>query len=197
MRALHNQAASDQLIIQRTECWVASVVIANHFCPFAKRELDGKRIRYTVSENKKNVACLNALIDECIVLDTNDSIETTLLIFKNAFESFKDYLQLVKKCEKHLEKNNYQGVYQVASFHPEYIFADSDEQDAANYTNRSPYPMLHIIREASIEKALHNHPDPDSIPVKNIARARLLGLETMRNSLDECYIAGENHHEPG
>ena len=84
-------------------------------------------------------------------------------------------------------KQGYEGVYQLASFHPQYRFADSPIDDASNYTNRSPYPMLHILREASIEKALLNYPDPENIPERNIKLTRELGLEQMKKLLFECY----------
>ena len=85
-----------------------------------------------------------------------------------------------------LIEQDYEGIYQLASFHPEYCFAGEDETDAANYTNRSPYPMLHLIREASLEKALQNYPDAELIPERNIALARSKGLAEMKHLLERC-----------
>ena len=96
------------------------------------------------------------------------------------------YLDLVDKGERLLVKENYEGIYQLASFHPLYLFAGSNENDAANYTNRSPYPMLHILREDSITKALENFDDPDSIPEKNIDFAKTKGLEYMKMLAASC-----------
>jgi hypothetical protein len=86
-----------------------------------------------------------------------------------------------------MHKQGYEGVYQVATFHPDYRFADSDESDASNYTNRSPYPMLHILREASVEKVLANYPDPEGIPERNIGLTRELGLTAMQKLLADSY----------
>ncbi|MEI2747252.1 MAG: DUF1415 family protein [Ferruginibacter sp.] len=85
-----------------------------------------------------------------------------------------------------LEKEGYEGIFQLASFHPDYRFAGSKADDAANYTNRSPYPILHLLKEESIEKALEKFPDPEKIPDKNIAFAREKGLEYMKNLLKSC-----------
>jgi hypothetical protein len=184
--------AVDQQVINQTECWVRSVIVECNFCPFAKRELEKGSIRYRVVQNKTLEACLQAVIDECVFLDSHDSTETTLLIFPEAFPGFDDYLQLVELAEKLITQQGYEGVYQLASFHPDYVFADSEPDDASSYTNRSPYPMLHLIREASIEKALENYPEPETIPVRNIEYARSLGLDTMKNKLRACRHAGKN-----
>jgi hypothetical protein len=96
------------------------------------------------------------------------------------------FLNLVDKVEHHLFKNNYDGIYQLAHFHPHYLFADSDENDAANYTNRSIYPMLHILRESSLDKVLNEFANPDAIPDKNIELARTKGLEFMQQLRLSC-----------
>jgi hypothetical protein len=113
-------------------------------------------------------------------LDNDATIETCLLIFPNAFQKFDDYLDLLALAEKRLKRNGYEGIYQVASFHPLYVFENSDEHDPANYTNRSIYPMLHLLREASIDSALENYKSPESIPVRNINFAREKGLAYMK-----------------
>ncbi|HEX6168327.1 MAG TPA: DUF1415 domain-containing protein, partial [Chitinophagaceae bacterium] len=113
-------------------------------------------------------------------LDNDATIETSFLIFPNAFQKFDDYLDLVALAENRLKRNGYEGVYQVASFHPLYLFANSNENDAANYTNRSIYPMLQLLREESIDKALENYKSPESIPVRNINFAREKGLAYMK-----------------
>jgi hypothetical protein len=107
-------------------------------------------------------------------------IETSFLIFPRAFSKFDDYLYLLSLAESFLKKKGYEGVYQVASFHPLYLFAGSDENDPANYTNRSIYPMLHLLREESIDKALENYNDPENIPERNINFAREKGLVYMK-----------------
>ena len=101
-------------------------------------------------------------MEECVRLDEDESIVTSLLIFPNAFKQFDDYLDIVELAEELLEANGYEGVYQLASFHPQYIFGGAPVNDAANYTNRSVYPMLHLLREEQIEKALERYPNPEN-----------------------------------
>jgi len=178
--------ADDQQVISQTECWVRSVIVECNFCPFAKRELERGSIRYRVVKDEALEACLHAVIEECVFLDSNNTTETTLLIFPNTFSVFDDYLQLVEMAEQLIAQQAYEGIYQLASFHPDYVFENSEADDAANTTNRSPYPMLHLIREASIEKALATYPEPENIPQRNIKYARALGLDTMKAKLKTC-----------
>lgn len=177
---------AEQQVIHQTECWIKSVIIELNFCPFAKREIERGSVRYSAIQNESLEQSLQSVIDECVLLDSDDATETTLLIFPTAFKAFDDYLQLVELAEHLLQQQGYEGIYQLASFHPDYRFAGSDTDDAANFTNRSPYPMLHLIREASIEKALQHHPDPENISERNIELARSKGLDTMQAMLDKC-----------
>jgi hypothetical protein len=174
---------------QATRCWVEKVVVGLNFCPFAKREVDQDKVRYAVNESKDWASVLSGLNDEFAELDQNPQVETTLYILPYGFESFFDYLDLVDLAERLVIEQGYEGVYQVASFHPDYCFSGSDEQDPANYTNRSPYPMLHLIREASLEKALAKYPDPDAIPENNVALARSKGLTAMQALRQACMRA--------
>ena len=176
---------SDDIIAQ-TKSWVETVVVGCHFCPFAKRELERDTVRYVVIDEVKIEHCLERLYDECVYLDSNDGIETTLIIFSKTFVTFENFLTAVDMSEQLLTQYEYEGIYQLASFHPNYCFAGSDDNDAANYTNRSPFPMLHLLRENSLEKALENYPDPEQIPNRNVEKARTLGLDIMKAKLDKC-----------
>ena len=167
-------------IIDRTKKWIIDVVIGCNFCPFAANVVKQKTIFYKVEENKELETCLASFVLEMERLDNDPAIETSFLIFPNAFQQFDDYLDLVSLAEKLLKRKGYEGVYQVASFHPLYLFANSDENDPANYTNRSIYPMLQLLREESIDKALENYKDPESIPVRNINFAKEKGLAYMK-----------------
>lgn len=182
---------TDQQIIAATQAWLNTFVIAYNICPFARREQERNSIRYQVVENNSIEKCLEAVIAECEHLDSEPETETTLLIFAEDFADFEDFLDLLALSEQLLIDQGYEGVYQLASFHPDYCFAQTLEDDPSNYTNRSPYPMLHLIREASIEKAVASHPDPDGIPDRNIALTRQLGLETLRAILGACHGAQE------
>ena len=176
----------EQQCITTTRVWLESVVIGLNLCPFAKRELERGSIRMVVSTKTAVESCLLALIDECQRLDSNETIETTLLIFANAFKDFDDYLDCVGMAEALLSDQGYDGVYQLASFHPDYCFDGVPIDDAANYTNRSPYPMLHLLREASLEQAIAGYPEPELIPERNIKLTRQLGLAHMQALLAAC-----------
>ena len=174
---------------QHTRHWLEKVIVAHNFCPFAKRELIKNSIRFDVVEQKEIEPCLEALIVACETMDQAPEIETTLLIIPDGFTDFEQYLDLLDISERLLEARRYDGVYQLASFHPTYCFNEADSDDPANYTNRSPYPMLHLLREASIEASLKNIEDPETIPLNNIERARAIGLEALEKQLENCYVA--------
>jgi len=167
-------------IIGRTKKWIVDVVIGCNFCPFAANVVKQQTIFYKVEENRDMDACLDSFLYEMKRLDNDATIETTFLIFPNTFQKFNEYLDLLSLAEDRLKRNGYEGVYQVASFHPLYRFTNSVENDPANYTNRSIYPMLHLLREESIDRALENYKDPESIPVRNINFAREKGLVYMK-----------------
>jgi len=173
--------------ISETKKWLENVVIAHNICPFAKRELERGSIHFVVENSTNMETCLENLIDECARLDEDEAIETTLLIYAEAFADFDEYLDFLEVAQALLEMEDYEGVYQLASFHPRYCFDGSTENDAANYTNRSPYPMLHLLRESSLEKALATYPNPEMIPENNIKLTRELGLEKMKETLAACY----------
>ena len=167
-------------VIDRTKKWIIDVVIGCNFCPFAASVVKQQTIFYKVEENKELETCLASFLLEMERLDNDPAIETSFLIFPNAFQQFDDYLDLISLAEELLKRKGYEGIYQVASFHPLYLFANSDENDPANYTNRSIYPMLQLLREESIDKALANYKDPESIPVRNINFAKEKGLAYMK-----------------
>ena len=167
-------------VIDRTKKWIIDVVIGCNFCPFAANVVKQQTIFYNVEENKELETCLASFLLEMERLDNDPAIETSFLIFPNAFQQFDDYLDLVSLAEELLKRKGYEGIYQVASFHPLYLFANSDENDPANYTNKSIYPMLQLLREESIDKALANYKDPDIIPVRNINFAKQKGLAYMK-----------------
>ena len=182
----NNQPPSQDTVIQQTRQWIRSVVIGLNLCPFAARPVDRGTVRYVVSEAQTLEACLTAFMQEVQRLDEDESIDTTLLILPAAFSDFEDFLELTDLADALLEENDYEGVYQVASFHPHYHFADAPEDDPADFTNRSIYPMLHLLREEQVEQAIDSHPDPDGIPERNINFTREKGLEYMRKLRDAC-----------
>lgn len=167
-------------IISRTKNWVSNVVVGCNFCPFAAKEVKKGSIYYKVLDNATMKTTLEAVMLSMIQLDEDATIETSLLILPGSFLLFDDYLQMLGLAESLLERENYEGIYQLASFHPEYLFAGSTNEDPSNYTNRSPYPMLHFLRESSITKAVDSYPGIDDVPQRNIAFTKEKGLLYMQ-----------------
>jgi uncharacterized protein len=174
------------VIVEQTTKWIRDVVIGLNFCPFAARELKQGTVHYELCMEEDQKKALTAFLHECERLDKNPAIETSFLIFPNSFQRFDKYLDLLAMSQELIVQKKYEGIYQVASFHPHYCFADAPQDDAANYTNRSPYPMLHLLREESIEKVLEKYPDPDEIPERNVKFAREKGVAYMKMLRDAC-----------
>jgi hypothetical protein len=179
-----NECASDEVILTATKSWLLDIVIGLNFCPFAKKVWVNNEIRYHIIKETSPEAVILQLIAECELLLANPTIDTTLLILPIGFQHFEDYLDLVEIADAVVDQLNYRGIFQLASFHPEYCFAEVEPSDEANFTNRSPFPMLHIIREASIEKVLKYYPEPEKIPENNITVARSKGAEYFKHYLN-------------
>jgi uncharacterized protein len=179
----------NKLIISQTRKWIVDVVVGCNFCPFALREVKRDSIYFeVVGGNKEDV--LKALSAAFAKMKEQDEIETLFLLLPQNFRRFADYLKLVQSAEALIRKEGYEGIFQVASFHPDYLFAGSSLNDAANYTNRSPYPMLHILREESVSRAIDSYPDTGGIPEKNTAFARQKGLAYMQRLRAACMEIG-------
>ncbi|MEP0203073.1 MAG: DUF1415 domain-containing protein [Halioglobus sp.] len=167
-----------------TKNWVEKIVIGMNLCPFASRDWDQGRVRSTVCNEHDAESVLLALASEMQLLESDDSIETTLLVLTETFEDFGDFNQFLDLADALLESLGYVGVFQLATFHPDYVFADSDDTDPANCSNRSPLPMLHLLREASLSKAIALHPDTAEIPARNIRYLRQLGMEAITSRIN-------------
>jgi hypothetical protein len=171
---------SNETIIAHTKKWIGDVVVGCNFCPFAAREVKRGSIHYEVINTTNTERVLESLVIQFNQLDSNAEIETALIILPEGFSNFDEYLALAAIADELLLAEKYEGIYQLASFHPQYLFADSNEDDPANYTNRSPYPMLHILREESLSKAIDSYTDIDGIPQRNIEFAQRKGLQHMK-----------------
>ena len=175
-----------QEVIQATRHWVERVVVGLNLCPFAGRELVNDRIRFTVSNAQSEEHLLLELHDELRFLLEDNSIETTLLIIPemlNEFYAFNDFLELVDGLILQMQL---EGIFQVATFHPDYQFDGTEADEVENFTNRSPHPILHLLREASVQRAIQSHPDIDSVPIRNQRLMHELGSEHMRALLQSC-----------
>lgn len=156
--------------------WLNNVVIGLNLCPFASKPTAENRVRLVVSAATEDESLLQELQREMELLDEKPAseIETTLLIIPQHLQDFFDYNQFLNWAERLIKRNRWTGVYQLASFHPDYCFAHAEPEDDENLTNRAPYPVLHIIREASLEKALGYVADADEIPERNKIRVENL-----------------------
>jgi len=181
-----NDPHSEQIIAQ-TKKWITDVVVGCNFCPFAAKELKRGSIHYQVVADAGTATTLEAALMMLRLLDNSSDIETAFLILPNSFRLFDVYLSLVERAEQLLRQENYEGIYQVASFHPQYVFAGSTNNDPSNYTNRSPYAMLHFLREDSVSKAVDNYPGINEVPERNIAFTREKGLRYMQQLLANSF----------
>lgn len=170
---------TDDEVIAATQAWLDAAVIGLNLCPFAAAARTGDRTRFVVSTARNTDALFDDLVDELRLLAAADpnEIETTLLIHPYVFGdflAFNDYLDVIDETIAEL---GLEGEIQVATFHPQYQFADTDPDDVTNCTNRSPFPTLHLLREASIERAVDAYGDTDRIFESNIETLRRLGRE--------------------
>ncbi len=169
--------------------WLETLVIGLNLCPFAKRELVKNRVRFFVSEATTVEQLQMDLEAELALMAEDASIETTLLIHPAVLQDFFEYNQFISHTNRILKQLGYRGTFQIASFHPDYQFGGTEPDDVENTTNRSPYPLLHLIREESLARAVENYPDPDQIPERNIALVEELGADKMQALLKACFDA--------
>ena len=168
--------------IAATRRWLERAVIGLNLCPFAKAVLAKGQVRFAVSDATTPEALLEDLARELLVLrDTPaEEIDTTLLVHPQVLQEFLDYNDFLDTAEALVASLGLEGDIQVASFHPQYRFAGTADDDIGNYTNRAPYPILHLLREDSVSRAVAAFPDPDAIVERNLATLDRLGIEGWR-----------------
>ena len=169
-------------IIGQTQDWLTRAVIGLNLCPFAKSVHVKEQIRYVVSDATTPEQLVEHLVTELSLLrDADpDEIDTTLLIHPQVLQDFDDYNAFLDIVDAVIDEMELEGELQVASFHPQYQFDGTEEDDIENYTNRSPYPTLHLLRESSIERAVAAFPNAEDIYQTNMETLRKLGLEGWR-----------------
>jgi hypothetical protein len=165
--------------------WLERAVIGLNLCPFAKAVYVKDQVRIVISDASTASALLEQLGEELVLLrDTPaDEIDTTLLVHPQVLGDFLDYNDFLDDADALVEALALDGVLQVASFHPDYQFAGTAPDDAENMTNRAPYPVLHLLREDSVERAVDVYPEPDTIIERNVATMQDLGIAGFRNLL--------------
>ena len=167
--------------------WLERAVIGLNLCPFAKAVYVKEQVRIVVSDASTPRALLEELGEEMARLrDTPaEQIDTTLVVHPQVLTDFLDYNDFLDDADALLEALELEGVLQVASFHPHYQFAGTEPDDAENLTNRAPHPILHLLREDSVERAAAAYPEPDAIIERNIATMQALGLDGFRKLLSD------------
>lgn len=172
-----NIATTPEEIIETTRRWLEKAVIGLNLCPFATSVHVKNQIRYVVSHARDLQELYRNLEDELLKLQqaAPEEIDTTLLIHPWILNDFLDYNEFIEVAEACVAELDLEGEIQIASFHPQYQFAGTQVDDIENYTNRAPYPMLHLLRETSIARALQAFPDASDIYLKNIETMKKLG----------------------
>ena len=171
--------------IADTRRWLEKAVIGLNLCPFAKAVYAKEQVRFVLSDASTPEALLEQLAEELLLLrDTPaEQIDTTLIVHPQVLTDFLDYNDFLDNADAAVEALDLQGILQVASFHPQYQFAGTAPDDASNYTNRAPWPTLHLLREDSVERAVAAFPDPDVIVERNIATLDRLGVDGWKRLL--------------
>ncbi|HWT72042.1 MAG TPA: DUF1415 domain-containing protein [Oxalicibacterium sp.] len=186
--------SNDDLIIATTRNWIEQAVIGLNLCPFAKSVYVKNQIRYVVSPAQDTGRLRDDLERELQALHAADpaQTDTTLLIHPQVLADFLDYNDFLAEADDVVDALGLRGEIQIASFHPEYRFADAGVDDIENFTNRSPYPILHLLRESSIERAVAAFPEADVIYEKNMETLRRLGRAGWDRLLQAGDIAGRH-----
>lgn len=180
------ESVSDEAIVLAVRNWVDTFVVGMNLCPFAKRELVKKRVRFVTTAATTQEQLLMDLQTELEVLNADPTVETTLLIHPDVLQDFYDYNDFLSFADSLLVDMELEGTYQIASFHPDYQFGGTQPDDAENYTNRAPYPVLHLLREESLERVIADYPNVDDIPERNIKLMNDLGQDKLRSLLRSC-----------
>jgi uncharacterized protein len=175
----HAPGPGDDAVVAATRAWIERAVIGLNLCPFAKSVYVRGQVRIVASDATTPEALLAELGEELLRLrDTPaEATDTTLLVHPLVLQDFLDYNDFLERADALVASLELEGVLQVASFHPDYQFADSAPGDIENCTNRSPFPTLHLLREDSIDRAVAAYPDPDVIVRRNVETLRRLGAD--------------------
>jgi hypothetical protein len=165
--------------IADTQRWLERIVIGLNLCPFAKSVVAKQQVRYVLSDATTPETLLELLGGELVHLrDTPAAeVDTTLIVHPHVLSDFLDYNDFLDDADALVEALELEGILQVASFHPHYQFAGTEPEDIGNYTNRAPWPTLHLLREDSVSRAVEAFPDPDAIVERNIQTLEKLGRE--------------------
>ncbi len=171
--------------IEKTKSWIESFVIKLDLCPFAKHPFSKGKIHYAMETSEQTEIQMTSFWKEIERLENADpkDISNSILIYPNGLDDFFDYLELLDLCEGLLKLQKVEDLFQIASFHPGYLFEGAKADDVKNFTNRSPYPMIHILRVAEVSAAIEFYDNVDEIPEKNKTTLESIGLDKIKRNL--------------
>ena len=183
---MSTQTLDHSRVLAQTRRWLERAVVGLNLCPFAKSVYAKEQVHYVVYDGVGEAEFLERLRAQLAELDASDpqQRDTTLLIAPLLCPEFLDFNAMLARAQRVLRKSGFEGVLQIASFHPGYVFADAAPDDMAHYTNRAPFPMLHLLREDSVSRAVAEYPQAREIYGRNIATMREVGPDGWR--LLEC-----------
>ncbi|WP_105901489.1 DUF1415 domain-containing protein [Vibrio gangliei] len=183
-----------QEIESQVEQWLLDVVIGLNLCPFAAKPQRNKQIKIFVSQASVEEALLEDVFQQftTLVETPASELETTLVVIPNMLHDFDDYNFFLDWIDALIKQEQWEGIFQVATFHPNYCFAGAQPEDAENLTNRAPYPVLHLIREESMERAIKHYQNPEMIPDTNIARVESLTAEEKQQLFPYLFQTNSN-----
>jgi uncharacterized protein len=169
------------LVERHIRLWLDDFVVDLNLCPFARPLLNASNLRIAVCEASDEAALRRAFLQELNLLQrsTEQDIATTLLAFPHALQDFEDYLWFLDDAQELLREARLEGVVQLASFHPQYRFAGEAPDAASHYSNRAPYPLIHLLREDMLTRALEEFATPERIPGRNIETLNAIGVEEL------------------
>jgi hypothetical protein len=170
--------------------WLDEFVVGLNLCPFARPLLDAANLRIAICEDSDPEALRRAFLLELDLLQgsTEREIATTLLAFPHALTDFDDYLAFLDRAQQLLVESGLEGLVQLASFHPRYRFEGEEESAASHYSNRAPYPLIHLLREDMLSRVLDEFTDPDKIPERNIETLGAIGAEELERRWQAIFL---------
>lgn len=183
---------NDSPYIKATKTWLEKFVLALNLCPFAHKPFQEGQIRFVLSEAKDTDSLVRDLLPELMFLFDNDpkDWETTLLVHPHCLHAWDDFWSFLEIAEEIVDEAGLTGVFQLVGFHPDYLFGGEDPTDSSHFTNRSPFPTIHILREESLSEAADGPMDTEAIPVENVKRLRELGRGVLEKKLDKLREMG-------
>lgn len=189
MRPRAGEPATPAFVEARIRTWLVELVVGLNLCPFARPLLGSDNLRIAVCDSADTAEARRRFLQELDLLQSSSEreIATTLLAFPAALAEFADYLDFLDEAQTLLEETGLDGVLQLASFHPHYQFAGEPPGAASHYSNRSPYPLIHLLREDMLSRVLAEDSDPEAIPARNIATLEGLGVEVLERRWRELF----------